>query len=57
MAAGVDVPVPHRLQNAAPLLLGVAAPHEAALPQIGREFRKRLRQVLLQLQIHLLRVK
>ena len=34
----------------------MAAPHEAALPQIGRELRERLRQVLLQLQIHLLRV-
>ena len=52
----MDVPVLYRLQNAAALFLGVAASHEAALPQIGCKLRKRLRQVCLQLQIHLLRV-
>ena len=35
VAAGVDIPIPHCLQNAAALLLGVAAPYEAALVHIG----------------------
>ena len=53
----MDVPVLHRLQHAAALLPGVAASHKAALVCVGRELGERLRQMLLQFQIHLLGVK
>ena len=39
------------------LLLGVAAPHEAALVQVGPELHEGIRQAALQLQVQLLRLK
>ena len=57
MAAPLDLASAHRLQHGAALLLGVAAPHEAALVQIRPELHKGLRQAVLQLQIQLIGLK
>ncbi|CAN4032341.1 DUF3846 domain-containing protein, partial [Dysosmobacter welbionis] len=57
VAAPLDLASAHRLQHGAAFLLGVAAPHEAALVQIRPELHKGLRQAVLQLQIQLIGLK
>ena len=57
MTRRMDKAGAHRLQHGAAFLLGVAAPHEAALVQIRPELHKGLRQAVLQLQIQLIGLK
>ena len=57
MAAGRNLPRPHRLKHSAAILLGVAAPYKPAPVQIGTKLQKCLRQPFLQFQVQFLGVK
>ena len=57
MAALLYLAPPDSLQHGAAFFLGVAAPHESAVIQIGTELPEGLRKAVLQLQIQFVRFK